>query len=225
MAIKNPSDLREVLKDAHAHFFLIKGEEAKRLRLWQILEDYILIDMPVGAPMHRTLLGLIPTIDGAAVYEIEGRIESEPLADQIPNTLRLRIDPSAVKRVNRRTYPRVSFTPPIDATIAIEGHKKNIAGRIINLSASGLRVETLEELPPDRTLTFNFEIECDDEIHEISRTGLIVYELPIDSGYAYGIKFELDKDDTLRMFEEASVDSLDKTVDLISLVNKLLVRQ
>ncbi|MFH1829751.1 MAG: PilZ domain-containing protein [Pseudomonadota bacterium] len=219
------TDLREVLKDAHAHFFFFKGDQAMRLRLWDIGEDYILIDVPVGAPMHKTLLGLIPTLDGSAVYEIEAQIESEPLPDQMPDTLRLRVDPSQVKKVNRRVYPRVSFTPPIDATISIEGEDKKIAARIINLSAGGLRAETLEELPPDRSLLFNFEIACDDEIHEVLRAGKIVYELPIESGYSYGIKFETDQDETLQKFEEASVDTLEKTVDLLSLVNKLLVRQ
>ncbi len=218
-------DLRDMLKDAHAHFFFYKGEEPVRLRLWEISEDYILIDVPKGAPMHKTLLGLIPTLDGTAVYEIEGKVESEPLPEQMPETLRLRVDPSHVKKVNRRIYPRVNFTPPIDATVTIAGEDRKFAARIINLSAGGLRIETLEELPPDRALVFDFEITCDDEIHEVSRVGKIVYELPIESGHAYGIKFAGDQDETLMKFEEASVDTLEKTVDLISLVNKLLVRQ
>lgn len=218
-------NLRDVLKDAHAHFFFYKGEEAMRLRLWEISDDYILIDIPVGAPMHKTLLGLIPTLDGTAVYEIEGKVESEPLPEQMPDTLRLRVDPSQVKKVNRRVYPRINFTPPIDATVTVAGEDRKFAARIINLSAGGLRVETLDELPPDRDLIFNFEIACDDEIHEVIRAGTIVYELPIESGHAYGIKFAGDQDETLQKFEEASVDMLEKTVDLISLVNKLLVRQ
>lgn len=217
-------DLREVLREAHAHFFMLKGEQTFMLKLWEIKEDSIIIDLPKSASMHRTMLGLIPTLDGSAVYEIEGKVESELAPGQMEDTLRLSIDPERVRKVNRRLFPRVNFTPPIDVVIVVEGSDKAVVGSVINMSAGGLRVETSKELPPDRRLTFKFEVECDDEVHVLSPTGMIVYEVPSDAGHAYGVRFGRDEDDTLKEGEEASVDAIERTVDLISLVNKLLVR-
>ncbi len=222
---KGRDDLREVLREAHAHFFMLKGGETMRLRLWEIKEDCIVVDLPKSASMHRTVLGLIPTIDGSAIYEVEGRVESEVLPDQVPDTLRLVIEPGKVKRVNRRIFPRVSFTPPIDAVIIVEGSDKAIVGRIINLSAGGLRVETVTELPPGKRLTFRFEVELEDEVHVLSPKGTVVYEVPSGAGHAYGVKFTDEEAQALGRGEEASVEAMERTVDLMTLVNKLLIRQ
>ena len=218
------TDLREVLKEAHAYFFLLKGSETLRLRLWEIKEDSIIIEMPKSARMHKTMLGLIPTIEGSAVYEIEGAVDNEELPEEMPDTMRLRVDPSKVKRVNRRVYPRISFTPPIEAVIVVEGSDRTVAATIINLSAGGLRIETLDELPPDKKLTFKFEIECDDEIHVLSPAGTVVYELPSNAGHSYGVKF-LGEEKAFLKDEEADIESIERTVDMMTLVNKLLVRQ
>lgn len=218
------NDLREALREAHAHFFLLKGKETVRLRLWEIKEDVIIIDLPKGVAMRKTLLGLIPTIDGGGVYEIEGQVDSEALPDEMPDTLRVRVDPSRVRKVNRRVYPRVSFAPPIDVVIVAEGSDKAVVGKVINMSAGGLRVETLEDLPVDKRLTFRFEIELDDEVHVLSPSGTVVYEVPSNAGHAYGIKFAGEK----KAFggdDEADIESMERTVDLMTLVNKLLVRQ
>ena len=45
---KKKKDLRPVLKDAHAHFYLLKNGETIRLRLWEIAEDSLVIDRPEG---------------------------------------------------------------------------------------------------------------------------------------------------------------------------------
>jgi hypothetical protein len=221
---KKKMDLRQVLKDAHAHFFLLKGDETIRLRLWEIKEDCIIIDLPKSIAMRRTVLGLIPTIDGAGVFEIEGQVDSETSPDEMSDTLRLRVDSSKVRKVNRRVFPRISFTPPVDVVIVAEGSDKAVVGKVINLSAGGLRVETLEELPPDKKLTFKFEIELDDEVHVLSPAGIVVYEVPSDAGHAYGVKFTGEKK-AFKKDDEADIESMERTVDLMTLVNRLLVRQ
>lgn len=221
---KTNKDLREALREAHAHFFLLKGRETIRLRLWEIKDDAIIIDLPKGVAMRRTILGLIPTLDGGGVYEVEGEVDSEVLPDEMADTLRVRVDPSKVRKVNRRVYPRVSFTPPIDVVIVPEGIDKAVVGKVINMSAGGLRVETLEDLPVDRKLTFRFEIEIDDEVHVLSPAGTVVYEVPSNAGHAYGIKFAGEKK-AFEKDEEADIESMERTVDLMTLVNKLLVRQ
>jgi len=217
-------DLRDALKEAHAHFFLLKGEETMRLRLWEIKEDSIIIDLPKGVAMRRTILGLIPTLDGGGIYELEGEVDSEALPDEMADTLRVRVDPSKVRKVNRRLYPRVSFTPPVDVVIVAERSDRAVVGKVINMSAGGLRVETLDELPVDRKLTFRFEIELDDEVHVLSPVGTVVYEVPSNAGHAYGIKFAGEKK-AFDEDEEAGIESMERTIDLMTLVNKLLVRQ
>lgn len=217
-------DLREVLSEAHAYFFLLRGEETTRLRLWDIKENAIVIDLPPGAPMRRTILGLIPTLSGDAVYEIEGAVDATDDDEQMPDTLHVRIDAAKVRKVNRRLFPRVSFTPPIDVVILLTAEERTAFGRVLNLSAGGLRVETMEALPSDQRLIFHFEIECDEVVHVLSPAGRIVYELPSDAGYAYGVKFETSEGKAVLKGEEASIDSIEKTVDLFSLVNILLVR-
>jgi hypothetical protein len=217
-------DLRQVLKEAHAHFFLLKGDETIRLRLWEIKEDCIIIDLPKSIAMRRTVLGLIPTIDGAGAYEIEGQVDSETSPDEMSDSLRLRVDPSKVRKVNRRIFPRISFTPPIDVVIVAEGSDKGVVGKVINMSAGGLRVETLEELPADKSLTFKLEIELDDEVHVLSPAGIVVYEVPSDAGHAYGIKFTGEKK-AFKRDDEADIESMERTIDLMTLVNRLLVRQ
>lgn len=223
MPEKPPADLRELLIDAHAHFFFLKGAHAMRLRLWQIAPSAIVIDLPQGAPMRKTVLGFIPTIDGNGIYEIEGRVNPEGLPDQMPGTLRVDIEPGQVRRVNRRLYPRFSFTPPLDATATPGGEKKSIPVRIINFSAGGLRVESNRPLAPDKEHAFRFRIEIDDEIHDLMLPGRIVYALPMEGGHAYGVKFLFPKPKAAG--GEAPVEALDQTVDLLGLVNLLLVRE
>ena len=221
---KAKSDLRMVLKDAHANFYLLKDGEATRLRLWEITEDSLVIDRPEGMPMRRTVLGHIPTLDGNAIFEMEGKIEAKPLPDQLEGTIRIVVDPSKVKRVDRRLYPRVSFTPPLAVSISPEKGGKEFQGSIINLSAAGLRVETSEKLPPSEIYTFKFEVELDDEIHAYSPVGMVVYDLPSEAGHAYGIRFGRPKD---REMEggEVPIEPLDTTIDLMELVNRLLLRE
>ena len=221
MKTKEKADLRELLIDAHAHFFFLKGEGATRVRLWQILPGGVVIDAPRGAPMRKTVLGYIPTLDGAGVYEVEATINPEPITEQVPGSIRLDIDPSRVRRVNRRLYPRVSFTPPIEGSATPAGEKKAVPIRIINFSAGGLRIESERELAAGTVHVFRFKVELDDEVHDLKLAGNILYELPIAGGKAYGVKFqEPGKSEK----GEASVESLDQTVDLLAFVNRLLVR-
>ncbi len=222
---KTEADLRELLKDAHVHFFMMKGTDTMRLKLWEIREDSLVIETPVGAPMRKSMVGIIPTLDGSGVYEIAGTIDNEPLPDQMSGTLRLKVVPEGVRKLNRRMYPRVSFTPPIPVNVTPEGVSRSIDGRIVNLSAGGLRVETSEELPADRPIAFRFDIELDDEIHSVARIGNIVYVVPMQIGFAYGVRFGADEEDTLTGDNEAPITGIEKTVDLIALVNKLLVRR
>jgi hypothetical protein len=228
MAKGGTASLRDVLKDSQAYFFLLrgglKGGGADMLRLWEIAEDSIVIDMPSGAPLRRTVVGLIPTVDGSAIFEIEGRIEREPLPDQMEGTIRVVVEPSSVRRVNRRAYPRASFAPPIAGTATPEGSGERTPVRIINLSAGGLRAESESRLPVKEPITFRFEIELNEEVHEMALRGRVVYEIPMESGHSYGISFARDEEDTLGNAEETPIDSIEKTVDLMNLVNKLLVK-
>lgn len=223
MTKKKSVDLIETLKDAHAHFFLLAGEKRIRLRLWDILPDSIVIDIPKGAPMRKTIIGLIPTLKGDGTYEIEGKVETEPLEDQMPGTIRIKIDSSDVKLVNRRLYPRYHFTPPVNAKIVEASSGKAIEGKIVNLSAGGLRVETSIELEPRGIYAFRFEVELDDEIHELGLIGKILYDLPAESGHAYGVKFGVNEEAAIKRDREVPVENLDQTVGLMELVNKLLV--
>ena len=211
-----------MLIDAHAHFFFLKGAGVSRVRLWQVLKDGIIIDAPAGAAMHRTVLGYVPTLDGAGVYEIDGSVNPDPLPDQVPGTLRIDIDPSHIRKVNRRLFPRVSFTPPLSATATAEGEKKAFPVRIVNFSAGGLRIESQRELPADKPHTFSFRIETDEEVHDLRLKGQIVYDIPEEDGHAYGVKFV---DAAKAKGGEATVEALDQTVDLLGLVNKILVRE
>ncbi len=222
MKKKTKKDLRETLIDAHAHFFFLKGDRASRVRLWQVLPDGFVIDAPSGAPMHRTVLGYVPTLDGAGVYEIDGSINPDTLPDQMPGTIRVDVDPAHVRKVNRRLFPRVSFTPPIAASATAEGEARSFPVRIVNFSAGGLRVESERELSPEKTHLFSFRSETDEEVHDLRLKGQIVYELPLDGGHAYGVKF---LEAARGRGGEAAVESLDQTVDLLGLVNKLLVRE
>ena len=221
---KHGHDLRDLLIDAHAHFFIIKGHGASRLRLWQILPEGIIIDMPKGASMHRTVLGYVPTLDGKGVYEIDGRISPETLPDQLEGTVLVEVDPSRVKRVNRRVYPRVSFTPPIKGTAEVTGQKPHTIS-IINMSAGGLRIQSSSALDPAQPFRFRFVIETEDEVHRLNLQGAVVYELPAEKGHLYGVRFgELSEEAELEG-GEAPVEALDATIDLLELVNRLLVHQ
>lgn len=215
-------DLRDVLKDAHAHFYILKGSEVERLRMWDILPDSVILDVPTNAPLRRTILGYIPTLKGSAIYEVEGTISNEPVPDQMDNTIRVIVNPENARRVNRRLFPRYSFTPPLVASIIPVGSKKGIIGTIINLSAGGLRVEVPEQLLPESFYTFEFDVNLDDETHAFSLPGSIVYEIPVDTGYAYGVRFA-GRDESAKSGGEIPVKALDRTVDLLNLINKLMV--
>lgn len=216
-------DLREILDEAHASFYLLKGGEAKRLRLWEITPDALVIDCPRGAPLWKTVLGYIPTLDGDAIYEIEGRLEPKRTREQMDNTIRVVVDPASVKRVQRRLFPRFHFAPPIEVSIVPEERGRTLVGKIDNISGGGLRVETREALSPEQVYTFQFEIELDDAIHAYALPGQVLYEIPTETGLAYGVKFGRPED-----FEkqggEVPIESIDGTVDLLELVNRLHVR-
>lgn len=220
MPPKEPLDLRELLIDAHAHFFFLKGVEAVRLKVWQILSNSIVIETPSGAPLKKTVLGYLPTIDGAGVYEIEGALNSELLPDQMPGTVRIEVSPSGIRRVNRRLYPRYNFTPPLEAKATPDGAKRPISVGIINLSAGGLRIESSTQLSPKSQYTFSFKIELEDETHELNLKGNILYELPSGKGFAYGIRFGGEAG-----VDPAPVEALEQTVDLLGLVNRLIVTE
>ena len=191
--------------------------------MWQITDNAVIVDITVGAPMRKKILGYIPTLDGSTVYEIEGTINTEDHPDNMPNTIRIEIDPANITKLNRRLYPRINFTPPIDVTIISDKATEPQTGRITNFSAGGLRVETSKELSAEKIYTFEFTIETEDEDHELKLDGKIVYEIPAAQGFVYGIKFGKNKKEKLGK-TEASVQELDRTVDLLELVNKLLIR-
>lgn len=224
MARSEQVDLRELLIDAHAHFFFLKGDEAMRVKLWQILPDALVIEMPVGAPMRKTVLGYIPTLDGNGVYEVEGKICTEPRTDQMPNTICVEVDSNCVRRINRRLYPRVNFTPPIEGSALPDSGKKAISIRIVNFSAGGLRIEAVSEMSAATVYNFRFKIETEDKTHELKLPGMIVYEFPIADGKSYGIRFG-QKPEVPSALEEAPVEMLEQTVSLLNLVNKLIVSQ
>ncbi len=83
------------------------------------------------------------------------------------------------------------------------------------------KVET-KLLSPENAHLLSFRIETDEEVHDLRLKGQIVYELPLDGGHAYGVKF---LEAARGRGGEAAVESLDQTVDLLGLVNKLLVRE
>lgn len=224
MTRNEPVDLRELLIDAHAHFFFLKGDEAMRVKLWQILPDALVIEMPIGAPMRKTVLGYIPTLDGNGVYEIEGKISTEPRTDQMPNTVCVEVDSSCVRRINRRLYPRVNFTPLIEGSALPDSGERAIPIRIANFSAGGLRIEAARELSPAAVYNFRFSVETEDQVHEVNLPGMIVYEFPLEKGQAYGIRFG-QKPSGAEKLDEAPVERLEQTVGLLNLVNKLIVSQ
>lgn len=218
------TDLREILIDAHAHFFFLKGDSAFRLRLWQITADSIIVDMPKNAPLKRTVLGYVPTLDGESVYELEGRVMIDPTPDQLPNTIRIAIEAGHIKKINRRKYSRVTFDEPIYIRIQEKNQKGAavINGKLFDFSAGGLRVETTEPLLRDILYRFQFSLETDDEIHDLNLAGLVVHELPEIHGYTYGIEFSMKPLD--EKSAEAETEELDQTVDLLTLVNRLLIQ-
>jgi len=220
---KTPFDLREMLIDAHAHFFFLQAKGPQRLRLWEIHEDSLVVDRPSAAAMHKTVVGLIPTLDGKGVYEIEGTVEPDALPDQTPETIRVHVSPSGVRKLDRRNYPRAHFAPPIVATIAFKGGTPPLAARVVNLSAGGLRIETDRELPADSAFRLSFEVECEDEIHEIVREAQILYTFPMEAGFSYGAKFVSRTTTMADGKREAPLEEIEKTVDLLDLVNRLLV--
>lgn len=216
------NDLREVLKDAHAHFYMLKGHEAERLRMWDIQEDCVVIDIPKNAPLRKTILGFVPSLSGNAIFEVEGTVSDEGLPDQMDNTICLLVSPENVKRINRRLFPRYSFTPPLGVKIGKMRDEDAIDGKIINVSAGGLRIETPSPLEADVDYLFEFDIEVDGEVHSLFLTGNILYEIPLEKAYSYGVRF-IDMDENDMECGEAPVQSLDRTVDLLGLVNKLIV--
>lgn len=222
--MKKSGDLRNALEKAQPRFFMMRGGDYQKLRLIEVLVDSIVIEMPVDAPMRRSVVGIIPTVDGSGVYEVDGEVDAEPAPGQPEGTIRLMLDPSKVRKVDRRGYPRVSFTPPIDAEIEMPG-AGTMKASIINMSAGGLRVETSGELPPEKFLTFRFEIPVDDEIHEMALEGRIVYEIPHEGYRSYGVKFGRTQEDETLPEGDGYVDEADRTVDLMNLVNRLLIRE
>jgi c-di-GMP-binding flagellar brake protein YcgR len=138
------------------------------------------------------------------------------------NTVRVVVNPKDVRRVNRRLLPRYSFTPPLPARVGRMRDEDAIDAKIINLSAGGLRLESPIGLAGDTDYLFEFDIDVDNEIHSLFLTGNIVYEIPLDTGYSYGVKF-IDMDEKDEAAGEAPLESLDRTVDLMGLVNKLIV--
>ena len=218
-------NLEEMVKDAHAHFFLIKGDEALRLGMWEIGPNYIVVDVPSESPLRKTALGYIPTLDGKSVYEIEGKINADPLPDQMSNTIRIEIDLDKVKKINRRLYARYNFAPPIKVDVDADTLDEPVQGRLINLSAGGLRLETELTLEANKIHTFTFEIELDNMIHSFAMDGNVLYEIPLDEGYAYGVKFDTTPEEDDYEQKEVSVETLDRTVDLMGIINKLLMKK
>jgi len=215
--------LKAVLKDTKPYFFMMKSDGYERLRLLEVRDDSIVIATPKGAPMRKTMLGIIALSDGSGVIEVDGRVEAEEGA--IKGSIRLSLDPDKLRKLERRAFPRVSFAPPLEATATPEGKNIGIPVRIINLSAGGLRVETREALPPDRLLKFRFNIDLEDEVHELDLEGRVVYEIPLEGGHSYGVKFGRTGSDTTVADDEEFVSDSERTADLISLVNRLLIRE
>jgi hypothetical protein len=209
-------ELTTVLADTHPLFYRADGQRTERLVLWEIRPQEIVISPPVGAPLHRTMLGFIPTQDGMAVYELEGTVEIEPLPDQMDDTIRLRVDPSCVKRLNRRQYPRARFDETIEVTVErADGFRAS--GRLFDLSAGGLRVETDGPFVAGEHCRFLFEIGLDDETHLFEMNAHVVRTTPSEYGFFVQARFDR---------EEIETDArADQTVDLVRVVNRLLVRK
>lgn len=208
MARIEKKTVRTMLEGAQPYFYMMRPDGCERLRLLEVRDDSIVIAAPKGAPMRRTMLGIISFADGSGVLEVDGRVEAEDGAAE--GSIRLALDPAKLHKMERRAYPRVSFAPPLAAAARVQGSAADMPVRVVNLSAGGLRVESAERLPPDRPIAFRMEIEMEDEVHEISPEGRIVYEIPIEGGHSYGVSFG---------------DDGERTADLISLVNRLLIRE
>jgi len=215
--------LKAVLKDTKPYFFMMKSDGYERLRLLEVRDDSIVIATPKGAPMRKTMLGIIAFSDGSGVFEVDGSVEAEEGA--ATGSIRLMLDSTKLKKLERRAYPRVSFAPPLEASATIEGKTVRIPARIVNLSASGLRVETHDALPPDRLIKFRFDVDLEDEVHELDLEGRIVYEIPLEGGHSYGVKFGRTGSDTTVSDDEEFVSDSERTADLINLVNRLLIRE
>jgi hypothetical protein len=223
MTKQHAFDLREALIDAHTHFFFLQAKGPQRLRLLEIHEDALVVDLPTGAPMRKTVLGLIPTLDGHGVYEIEGTVQRDREPSQPSDTVSIAVGANGVRKLNRRQYPRAHFAPPVLASVTAKGHDAPFAARVINLSGGGLRAEVDRELSAEKVYIFRFEIECDDEIHAIIRDTKIIYELPMEGGFSYGFKFLGKPAKKREGKKEAPLAEIEQTVDLLYLVNRLLI--
>ena len=174
--------------------------------------------------MRRTILGYIPSLEGDSIFEIDGMVSPEELEDQMPGTVRVIVTPEKVRKLNRRIYPRYSFAPPAPAKLMPEDGGLTTDCRIINMSAGGLRIEAPIKLSPDEKYFFEFEVEVDGEMNSLKLKGRIVYEISLKHGFSYGVKFERAKGEEEIDGGEASIGSIDRTIDLFSLVNKLILR-
>jgi hypothetical protein len=224
MTQKESHDLRDILTEAHAFFFLLGAHDPIRLNLFEIRKDGLVIETPQGSPMRSTILGYIPKLDGRGIYEIEGNVDAQQTPPELPHTIFIRVDPNLIILKNRRIYPRYNFSQPVEGTLFFENRKDSLPIHIENISAGGLRVECIQQLEIHATYLFSFEIELEDEIHDLELRGKIVYEHPSKYGHSYGVQFVGTVAEVEGKEVEVSIKQLDRTIDLMRLVNKLFIQ-
>jgi len=216
---RNKRDIRNILNDAHAFFYMLKNNGIQRLKLWNITEDSIIVDLPKGAPLRSTVLGYLPTLDGSAIFEIEATASCDEIPEQMKNTIRFILKPENIKRINRRMFPRYIFSSPQKLTIKRQGMKA-ANGSITNIGAGGMRINTSKKLSVDKAYRFIFELNTSEEIHDVDINGTTAYEIPMEKDFSYGIRFENPE---VQNGGETDTQSMDKTINMIQLINKLIV--
>ncbi len=217
--------LQDILHDAHAYIYLLQTDQTERLRLWDITSDSIIMDIPQHTSINDTITGYIPTLSGDGIFEVHGKITSDLLTDQMENTVRVITPPHQIKKVNRRIFPRYCFTPPLDAEIGLASQPCHLIGKIVNLSASGLRIETPESLHANQMHHIAFEIDYNNHLHTFDINSRIVYEIPLSNGFAYGISFDTHLKERTSVYDEVNINDTDTTIGLLDIVNKLIITQ
>lgn len=214
--------LRDILKDIYNYFHLQSGDNKEKLNLLDIHADSIVIDMPSNMPKGHTIRGYIQRQSGNLFYSIEGVIETSPLPGQKPNTLRIKVDPSRVKSLDRRLFPRHVFLMQPDAMIVSQDEGEVLSGSVINLSPAGVRIEVPEQLSLEKIYLVTFEIALDGIIYSLALSGRPLSETMLSESFAYGLELGNQPSDRSVTIEDGT-DS-PPNVELTTLIDRLIKR-
>lgn len=213
------ASLKNFMQNMNPIFHVVTEHDVLLLPMTEISDDAALVSASSSSFPNKDITGFITSKDGLNIIEVKAHGMDKPSP---PGSCWLTIDLTDLKRINSRLYPRFQFTPPLNGLASVEDDGRSTPVKIVDLSAGGLCCETEADLPTERPIVFNFQLDLAGELHDIRVSGTVLDKKAAPGSSVYKVKFSKPGYDRADFDAPAARETAKRTIYLMTLVNRLI---